>query len=248
MIRKKILPSLGGGLSITPDWSEKRFPERPSQKQSHFYRLTVDADTLTLDHHRHRAIADVDHAIVSFISALRCGARPATVARLIIAVIIFSIQRVALWRPSHISEKKTKIGPSFADFDPSSAIVPKVGVVWIQASSSHFTPRAMRAPRVRIVSQPMCFVESSGDLRSPTTTTLRSPVYQRGCRDMPFGPAITFTQPPRRSVGRAFHPSDSCPTSEATARKVAISRHTVGIPLTPLLRRDLSQVNVEPFG
>jgi len=95
--------------------------------------------------------------IVISVIRLLFSARPFTVARFIVFVIINSVKCVAFGRFTHVFIKELKVIPPLAVFYTSTTIVFIIGVVGTITSRSHINPRVIYRMSVGVV---LCTHES----------------------------------------------------------------------------------------
>jgi len=75
---------------------------------------------------------------------------PATVARPVISIVIFAVDRVT-WRPlAHVCEEIAEITPASADRNATCSIVRKCRVRRLRAASDHVLPRSICRCSIRL--------------------------------------------------------------------------------------------------
>jgi hypothetical protein len=167
-------------------------------------------------------------AISACIATLFFVGRPATIARLIGAIVVYAVQGMLRGRiRSHIFKKCFKrINPALADSDSATSIARISGIVWVVASLLHSLPRV-------VLSAVRFTVCSSGlsNLLANTATALRTAVLEvrRFCID--DVPALAFALPKypgsfsRLSSGASLACRKDSQASKYHAGKITSARH-----------------------
>lgn len=134
--------------------------------------------------------------VVSFIPGLFVNRSPATIAGLVVAVIVDAVERFPLWAFAHVAKKGGKtIAPFFAHGDPAASPSGVIRVAFIKASclspdptAQGFTPFANAIVAVRnAVSKLEFYTSATGRVAVPEIAEAR------GC----LSPAITLAKPER---------------------------------------------------
>ena len=76
---------------------------------------------------------------------------PSTVARLVVAVIVNTINRFSNRWFAHIGQKVLELLPSFADSNAAAAVSAPVSVLWVGASVAHASPARINASSIHAV-------------------------------------------------------------------------------------------------
>src|SRR5262245_8460150 len=132
-------------LSQWPNWFGEGVFDRPTELQAHIQRQIFDAESIGPITEA-QALALVRNPVegLACIAALGAVRRPATVPRLVSAVIVDAIERCMRWALAHISEKVLKHAPALADTDPALPIDAVFRVARIGRALQHVGPTVIR--------------------------------------------------------------------------------------------------------
>lgn len=82
-----------------------------------------------------------DYALIApSVVSLLFTSSPAAVFRRVVAIVIISLQGIALRARPHISQKLAKASPLLTNFDPSPTVALISGGLWRHAAASHHGP------------------------------------------------------------------------------------------------------------
>jgi len=145
---------------------------------------------------------------------------PSTVYRFVIAVIVFSVQRMCCRRFfTHIFEECVKIIPSFANRNTATSVPLVVRMIWISATCQHLAPH-----RVHWVSR-MSVNEHlrSKEFRPKAAARIGYSFYQSSCCDRFFSAAVTSAQPSCFAADVGPEVSSDCEPSEGLSNQITKS-------------------------
>lgn len=86
---------------------------------------------------------DGKYAVASSVPALIFCAGPSAIRRLVISVVIYTLNCNAIWPFSHVGKEVFKVSPSWTHFYSSSSVMLKTVIFGIRASVNHLGPRAV---------------------------------------------------------------------------------------------------------
>lgn len=134
------------------------------------------------------------YKVVGFVSGLLFLSGPPAVARLVVAVVVFSLQSVTRgWSFPHTSKEAFKRAPLIAYRDSTSPVTGKIGAFLVEASLPHANPNCVLWPFTFSVGGKTLHLEFSS--KASTTFSLSS---TKPCSRFYAGfPAITLTKPAR---------------------------------------------------
>ena len=148
---------------------------------------------------------------------------PAAIARLVITVIVDSLNGVLWGGPSsHISKKFLKTVPSFANLDPAAAIILICGIIFIFATNTHHYPSGIFT---RMVFAAGAFSVLEMVSAPETSTAFRVSAQKTAGKNCGSFPTITKTQPTRMTKAAIFYTPDDANFHEAPATKVSEMAH-----------------------
>ena len=126
------------------------------------------------------------------ILALLAHRTPPAIARRIRAVVVNSIQRVALWRFPHVAEKGLKrLTPLIADQNTAASVIGVSGVVWVVAASLHSTPDMVLSS----LGHPVRMRASAQRIQLQAAAAFRMAGFQLAARGRDHRTAVTSTYP-----------------------------------------------------
>src|ERR1700743_3710434 len=160
--------------------------------------------------------------------------RPATVRRLVIAIIVDAVNRMLIRRPrSHIAiESLEACSPAFADADSAPSVMSKHAALWICAALDHFRPNS-------VLGQPRQAMTLIRTLALMASARGGRPAQKQTRRHDPRAATATFANPGEtrpRSLG-----NDS-QIAECLAREIgeALSDPRSMAELDPMIARNLA--------
>lgn len=158
------------------------------------------------------------------IGGLLLRTSPATVAGLVIAVVVDAVDRVAVWARSHIGvERLIGLAPTFTDGYSTAAVVLVCLIGRPEAAVEQRTPDAVLARPFSLSSMTMGKVLRGSDLAPKTAAAFRAAVIQAIAPDVNELSARALTFPDGKpvvvTVGNLPNPANNRESSEHSARR-----------------------------
>lgn len=166
----------------------------PSPAQAFEDRVTIDWAKFGPLAHGFGFPVDREMSIFSTIVCLNKSIGPAAIPRLIIAVVIDAINRHAIWRQAHVSNKVPKIIPAITDGDAPPSVIFERTVIGVSASFAHRTPNVKNSVMAQAVNGIARFCEFPFE----ATTRARHAIPEGGADYCALRPAIATTKPAHR--------------------------------------------------
>lgn len=156
---------------------------------------------------------------------------PATIRRVVGAVIVYAIKRHAFWAWPHVLTKREEVVPSRADLYAAPAITVKPSVLWVFAAIHHLQIRAVQ----RVLGVAVCKISEGGSFGSVTAARHGSAVSEVCSVDFAKGAAVTAAKP-YGCAGSVPDKADDSPSTEFLIHEINTSGHA------SLLHRFVGQV------
>lgn len=136
----------------------------------------------------------------AFIVRLLARCRPAAVARLVVAVVIDAVNRMAGWAASHIChERHVVIAPAVTDHNAAPAVVLETLNVRVVAAGLHRAPRAVLSRSPRLAMRGRCRARLLF-VKTPARACFMT--AQVHLQDGAFRAAVAATEPAAHAIAR----------------------------------------------
>lgn len=151
------------------------------------------------------------------VGGLNSGSCPAAVARLVVPVVVNSVDRVPITGSlAHVREEVLEFVPSLADRDASPAVVVEIGIVGVAATRPH---SHQSLPLDRLGTTVSAF-RLGGTLPVEAPTALRVPVSESPSENDQAVPALACASPLRLSARAGAFSADHCESAKSPAGQI----------------------------
>jgi len=164
-----------------------------------------------------------DEPIGSHVISLLSGARPSTVSRFVVAVLIWiPIKRIAVWSLTHVGAESNKaVVPSVADFNSSTTIQAILVALGVIAAISTTQPSGVLGCLFAVLAATasVLVITDRPPLVIQTATTASSTVHEAVAVDAYFLSAVASAQPVK-TVAAIRGPREHCQAAKYSASQV----------------------------
>lgn len=126
-------------------WLSERTSNGPPSAKPRVNGLARDADDLSPFGHAKRLSAVHQNDILTRVSGLLFPRSPSAIAGLVVAVIVYSVERHPVWRVAHVRNKILNFMPAFADIYAAPTVTREARMVRVQAAIPHRVPNLVDA-------------------------------------------------------------------------------------------------------